>query len=82
MASPYESLEDVDWNIMIPATVKQMLARNIVASFHETAEEIQEARPATTISDYIATLPQHIRRLLMHYEFTPGGEQILKACLE
>jgi hypothetical protein len=82
MASPYESLEDVDWNIMIPVTVKQMQTRNIVASFHETAEEIQEARPATTFSDYIATLLQHIRRLLMHYEFTLGGEQILKACLE
>jgi hypothetical protein len=53
MASPYESLEDMDWNIMIPATVQRMRTRNI-------AEEIQEARPATTFSDYIATLPQHI----------------------
>jgi hypothetical protein len=53
MASPYESLEDVDWNIMIPATVKRTRTRNIVASFHETAEEIHEARPATTFSDYI-----------------------------
>jgi hypothetical protein len=60
MASPYESLEDVDWNIMILATVKRMQTRNIVGSFHETAEEIQEARPATTFSDCIATLPQHI----------------------
>jgi hypothetical protein len=74
MASPYQSLEDM--------TVKRMQPRNIAASFHETTEEIQEARPATTFSDYIATLPQHIRRLLMHYEFTLGGEQILKACLE
>jgi hypothetical protein len=60
MASPYESLEDVDWNIMIPATVKRMQTRKIVASFHETVEEIQEARPATTFSDYIVNLPQHI----------------------
>jgi hypothetical protein len=82
MASPYESLEDVDWNIMIPATVKWTQTSNIVASFHETAEETQEARPATTFSDYIATLLQHTWRLLMHYEFTPGGERILKACLE
>jgi hypothetical protein len=27
-------------------------------------------------------LPEHIHQLLMHYEFTLGGERILKACLE
>jgi hypothetical protein len=82
MASQYVSLDDVEWNIMIPATVTRTRTRNIVASFHETVEEIQEARTVNTFSEYIATLPQHKRRLLMHYEFTPGGEQILKACLE
>jgi hypothetical protein len=38
-------------------------------------EEIQEARPATTFSDYIVNLPQHIWRLLMHYKFTLGGNE-------
>jgi hypothetical protein len=39
-------------------------------------------RPADTFSNYIATLLKHIHQLLMHYEFTPGGKRILKACLE
>ena len=37
---------------------------------------------ADTFSDYIKTLPEHIQRLLMHVEFAPGGEQMLKHCLE
>jgi hypothetical protein len=41
-----------------------------------------KVRTADTFRDYIATLPEHICRLLMHYEFTPGGERTLKACLE
>ena len=76
------SLDDVDWNIMVPTTVNQTRTSTIVASFHETVEMSQDVRPADTFSNYIATLPEHIRQLLMHYEFTPGGKRILKACLE
>jgi hypothetical protein len=42
MALTYTSLDDIDWNIMIPATVKQTQTRNIVATFHENVEKTQD----------------------------------------
>jgi hypothetical protein len=32
-------------------------------------------------SKYVMMLPEHIWQLLMHFEFTQGGEQMLKHCL-
>jgi hypothetical protein len=76
------SLDNVDWNIMVPTMVNQTQTGTIVANCHETVETSHEARTADTFSDYIATLLEHIRRLLMNSEFTPGGERTLKACLK
>jgi hypothetical protein len=81
LASVYTSLDDMDWNIMVPMTVNQTWTGTIVANFHKIVEMSDKVRTADTFSDYIATLPEHICRLLMHYEFTPGGERTLKACL-
>jgi hypothetical protein len=67
---------------MVSMTVNQTQTSTIVTSFHETMETSHNVRLANTFSDYIATLPEHIHQLLMHYEFTPGGERIMKACLE
>jgi hypothetical protein len=82
LASAYTSLDEVDWNIMVPTMVNRTQTGTIVANFHETVEMSHKVRTADTFSDYIATLPEHIRRLLMHYQFTPGGERTLKACLK
>jgi hypothetical protein len=76
------SLDEVDWNIMVPMMVNRTQTGTIVANFHETLEMSHKVRTADTFSDYIATLPEHICQLLMHYEFTPGGERTLKACLK
>jgi hypothetical protein len=82
LASAYTSLDEVDWNIMVLTMVNQTQTGTIVANFHETVETSHKVRTADTFSDYIATLLEHIHRLLMHYEFTPEGERTLKACLE
>jgi hypothetical protein len=75
LASAYMSLDEVDWNIMVPAKVNQTWTGTIVANFHETVEMSHKVRTADTFSDYIATLPEHICQLLMHYEFTPGVKE-------
>jgi hypothetical protein len=61
LASVYTSLDDVDWNIMVPTTVNRTRTGTIVANFHETVGTSHEVRTADTLSDYIATLPEHIR---------------------
>ena len=42
-ASMYVSLEDVDWNIMIPANVMKTQTRNVIATFHLHAKTSQDA---------------------------------------
>jgi hypothetical protein len=75
----YTSLDDVDWNVMVPATVQRTLTGNVMATFHECVEESQdEEGEAHTFREYTKNLPEHERRLLWHFEFTPGGERILK----
>jgi hypothetical protein len=83
MASQYTDLEEVDWNIMIPATVKQTQTRNVITTFHDNAVvTLEDPLNAVTFKDYIKTLTEHIQWLLMHIEFTPGGEQNSETLLE
>jgi hypothetical protein len=79
----YVSLEDVDWNIMIPANVKRTQTRNMIATFHLHVKPPQdESDDVDTFGDYIKTLPDHIQWLLMQVEFIPGGKDMLKHCLK
>jgi hypothetical protein len=61
LASVYTSLDDVDWNIMVPTMVNRTRTGTIVANFHKTVGTSHEVRTADTLSVYIATLPEHIR---------------------
>jgi hypothetical protein len=77
------SLEEVDWNIMVPASVTMTQTRNVTATFHLLGENSQEeCDDVNTFDEYIKTLPVHEKRMLMHVEFIPGGEDMLKHCLE
>jgi hypothetical protein len=79
----YVSLEDVDWNIMIPANVMRTWTQNVIATFHSHTKLPQEASDEVdNFGAYLKTLPDHIQWLLMHIEFVPGGEDILKHCLK
>jgi hypothetical protein len=79
----YTSLDNVDWNVMVPATVQRTLTGNVMVTFHECVEEPQdEEGEAHTFREYMKKLPEHERRLLWHIEFAPGGESILKSCLQ
>jgi hypothetical protein len=56
------SLEDVDWNIMIPANVTKTRTRNVIATFHLHAKTSQDARDEVgSFGDYLKTLPDHIQ---------------------
>jgi hypothetical protein len=61
-ASVYTSLEGVDWNIMILASVRSTHTRNVIATFHanETMTN-QEGDGPETFEEYIKTLPEHIQ---------------------
>jgi hypothetical protein len=79
----YTSLDDVNWNVMVPAMEQRTPTGNVMATFHECVEESQdEEGKAHTFREYTKKLPEHERRLLWHFEFTPGGARILKSCLE
>jgi hypothetical protein len=55
----------------------------VTATYHSHAEVIpNDDDNAATFSDYIKTVPEHIQWWLMHIEFVPGGERMLKHCLE
>jgi hypothetical protein len=83
VAPLYAILEEVDWNVMIPTTVLKTRTRNIFAEFHSHTTTIQATDiPKTTFGEYVESLPIHIQRLLMQFEFVPGGERTLKHCLE
>jgi hypothetical protein len=82
VAPIHAKLEEVDWNVMIPATVLKTCTRNLIVEFHLHTMTIQaNEKPKTTFNEYKETLPVHIQQLLMQYEFVPGGEQTLKHCL-
>ncbi len=81
-ASMYESLNEVSWNIMIPADLHTTQTRTVIANFHVHTEVTQEDDDEPeTFWDYIKMLPKHIQWLLMHVEFVLGREQMLKHCL-
>jgi hypothetical protein len=42
----------------------------------------EEHDDVNTFDEYIKTLPVHEEQMLMHVEFIPGGEDMLKHCLE
>ncbi len=77
-ASMYVSLEDVGWNIMIPANVTKTRTQNVITTFHSHAKTSQDARDEVgSFGNHLKTLPDHIQRLLMHVKFIPGGEDML-----
>jgi hypothetical protein len=56
--------------------------KNVIATFHSHAKLPQEASDEVdNFGAYLKTLQDHIQWLLMHVEFVPGGEDILKHCL-
>jgi hypothetical protein len=58
----YVSLEDVDWNIMIPANVTKTRTQNVIATFHLHTKTSQDARNEVgSFDDYLKTLPDHIQ---------------------
>jgi hypothetical protein len=61
-ASMYMSLEDVDWNIMIPANVTKTRTQNVIATFHLHVKTSQDARNEVgSFGNYLKTLPDHIQ---------------------
>jgi hypothetical protein len=61
-ASVYKSLEGVDWNIMIPASVKSTRTRNVIATFHANEMMMnQEGNGPETFEEYIKTLLEHFQ---------------------
>jgi hypothetical protein len=77
------SLEDVDWNTMIPANVTKTWTRNVIATFHLHVKTSQDARDEVgSFGNYLKTLPDHIQQLLMHVKFILGGEDMLMHCLK
>jgi hypothetical protein len=64
-ASTYESLEEVDWNIMVPASLTTTQTRNVTATFNWHGENSQEeCDDINTFDEYIKTLPVHEKRML------------------
>jgi hypothetical protein len=56
------SLEDVDWNIVIPANVTKTQTHNMSATFHLHVKTSQDARDEVgSFGDYLKTLPDHIQ---------------------
>jgi hypothetical protein len=77
------SLEDVNWDIMIPANVTKTRTQNVIATFHSHAKTSQDARDEVgSFGDYLKTLPDHIQRLLMDVKFVPGSKDMLMHCLK
>jgi hypothetical protein len=59
VAPIHAKLEEVDWNVMIPATV---LKTCVIAEFHLPMTTIQaNEKPKTTFDKYVETLPVHIQ---------------------
>jgi hypothetical protein len=75
IASTYTSLDDVNGNIMILATVTQTWTRNIIATFHENVEKTQATSWTATFSDYIAMLPEHICQPLITTSSLQGEKE-------
>ena len=68
---------------MVPASVTTTRTQNVTATFYLHGENSQEERDdVNTFDEYIKTLPVHEKQMLMHVEFVPGGEDMLKHCLE
>jgi hypothetical protein len=56
----YTSLDDVDWNVMVPAMVQRTLTGNVMAMFLERVEESQdEEGKAHTFREYTKKLSEH-----------------------
>jgi hypothetical protein len=62
VAPIHAKLEEVDWNVMIRATVLKTCTRNVIAEFHLHTMTIQaNEKPKTTFDKYVETLPVHIQ---------------------
>jgi hypothetical protein len=73
-----------DWQTNIPVTLVRPLPSGIrVSLHHHPGPDPSHTLPTTpsTFPDYIATLPEISQRLLTQFEFVPGGERSLRACL-
>jgi len=71
------------WLTAIPATVISKAEYQITVRCAELTEEPEAAAEKVHLSfdEYIQDQAQITRRLLRQFEFTPGGERILKECL-
>lgn len=78
VASIYVTLEDVDWNVMIPAT---SVTNSNSKHYCQIPFPHHNRTNTATFDEYMKTLPDHVQQLLMHIELVPGGEQMLKHCL-
>jgi hypothetical protein len=62
VASIYDSLEEVDWNIMIPVSIHETQSHNATVSFQEQEELTPHPESMDTgFAEYIKTLPDHIQ---------------------
>ena len=76
-------MTDLDWTTLIPTTIEVLPSSEIKATYHRlyTPEEELLAEPKT-FTEYVETLPLTTRRLLYQLHFVPGGERMLRECLE
>ena len=74
-----------NWRNHIPVTLEKVFPPSIRVSLHppiSTESPPTRQQPhLSNFKDYIATLPEITRRLLLSCEFVPGGERTLRECL-
>jgi hypothetical protein len=77
--------DTADWRCNIPVTVERFFPSSIRVSMHpSTSSGSTPSRILplpSNFKDYIATLPEITQRLLLRFEFVPGGERTLRECL-
>jgi hypothetical protein len=62
VAPIHAKLEEVDWNVMILATVLKTRTRNVIVEFHSPTMTIQaNEKPNTTFDEYVETLLVHFQ---------------------
>jgi hypothetical protein len=71
------------WHTTIPVTCERTLSSNLRVSLHHppSLSPSSPSHAPTTFQDYLATLPEITQRLLIQFEFVPGGERCLRECL-
>jgi ribonuclease HI len=74
-----------NWRNNIPVTLERVLPSSIRVSLHPQispdSTQTRTQQSPSNFKDYIATLPEITQRLMLSYEFVPGGERTLRECL-